>query len=283
MKISTFAFRGITDQISRIEEGFRALGCEIVEDNPDIIYSNNALYDSALAHSQKWPKAKKIFTVLDIPFHSGNYPFNLLQQQLSESDAIVTISYTVQKQILEYFNFDSQVIYQPIKPIYRVEGMSCKFLFLYVGRCNDPQKDFALIKRFILQNNFNEEDLFVIGSERPDFGKYLGIVTDETLNLLYNQAEYVFLPSFTEGMGLSVLEGIMAGCKPIVCKDNPTAVEFFGDITLPRDVKLMNEEIHSIDWQIKVHKFMKENAPIWKKQFSGIEVARRILEVYKSL
>lgn len=44
-----------------------------------------------------------------------------------------------------------------------------------------------------------------------------GMVTDRTLNLLYNSADVHLLPSMGEGFGIPVMEAHSAGCPSIVC------------------------------------------------------------------
>jgi glycosyltransferase involved in cell wall biosynthesis len=43
-----------------------------------------------------------------------------------------------------------------------------------------------------------------------------GRVSKTTLNELYQTSEYIVYPSFTESFGLGLIEGVLAGCKPIV-------------------------------------------------------------------
>jgi glycosyltransferase involved in cell wall biosynthesis len=43
-----------------------------------------------------------------------------------------------------------------------------------------------------------------------------GRVSQATLNELYQASEYIVYPSFTESFGLGLIEGVLAGCKPIV-------------------------------------------------------------------
>lgn len=43
-----------------------------------------------------------------------------------------------------------------------------------------------------------------------------GRVSQMSLNELYQESEYIIYPSFTESFGLGLIEGVLAGCKPIV-------------------------------------------------------------------
>ena len=58
--------------------------------------------------------------------------------------------------------------------------------------------------------------------------EYCGIVTDEELNRLYNEAFCLLYTSLYEGFGLPVLEAQMAGC-PVVAMDSSSIPEVIGD------------------------------------------------------
>ena len=98
--------------------------------------------------------------------------------------------------------------------------------FLYVGRANDPVKRINLVKESLLKINNHIEDIKICGAEDPGFGNYLGVVSDLELNKLYNSSKFVLLTSKAEGIGLSMIEGMICGSIPITCSDNLTAKEF---------------------------------------------------------
>ena len=55
--IKTFGWRNQTlDQISRIDQGLQAIGCSFVDESPDIVYSNNDMYDDILEYAQNQKK-----------------------------------------------------------------------------------------------------------------------------------------------------------------------------------------------------------------------------------
>jgi glycosyltransferase involved in cell wall biosynthesis len=69
--------------------------------------------------------------------------------------------------------------------------------------------------------------IITIGTEFPPAESfYVGVVSDEQLNMWYNATECVLLPSKFEGIGLAMIEALMAEKLPIVWSDNPTAHEF---------------------------------------------------------
>ena len=213
------------DVVSRVEEGLQNNGVIFVDQNPDLIYKNEDFFDEAIEFKKTCTNNPfVIFNILDLQVRNPNYNIEKLKEQLGHANVITCISHTVKNQIKEYLNIDAEVIYNPIKDVY-FNNLKKTIPFLYVGRANDANKRFSLI-RDTLESINGETGLVVCGSENPNFGNYIGIIDDETLNDIYNTSRFVLLPSKFEGIGLSMIEGMIAGAIPITCNDNPTALEF---------------------------------------------------------
>jgi len=76
MKIKTFGFRkSPLDQLSRIDKGFLELGHELTDNNPDLVYSNNDMYDDVLEFASKQKELPFIIlNVLDVQDNNPHYP-----------------------------------------------------------------------------------------------------------------------------------------------------------------------------------------------------------------
>ena len=227
MKFKIFGWRNSRlDQISRIEQGLTYHGHELDDHNPDIVYSNNDMYDDILEFaSNQIQKPRIILNVLDLQLTNPTYNLSKVKEQLSQADIITCISDTVKNQIKDAINLNSHVIYNPIKDV-KYEEINRNIPFLYVGRANDNRKRFSLIKKAFSTFSQINEGLVICGSENPFFGKYIGIVDDNQLNYLYNTSKFLLLPSSFEGLGLPMIEAMVCGCIPITCSDNQTAIEF---------------------------------------------------------
>lgn len=285
MKIKTFGSRCPTCQIDRIEDGFRQLGHDIIEEGePDLIYCNNRWHEEPIAYKEKYPSAKLILNVLDIPEHVIHmFELDKLKQQLDKADQITCISKFVGSQLKKYYDIEEvPVIHNPMKDVYET-GAKKDIPFLYVGRANDLNKRFGVVFRVFQLTGYPEEELCVVGAENPLFGKHQGVVSDDKLNELYNRAEFVFLPSKIEGIGLPMIEGIICNALPITCNDNLTAVEFIPDLVIDSNYdKIIGfiEKYRGKDKPQHIIDYYKED---FKVKFNKKTIAENIINVYNGI
>jgi glycosyltransferase involved in cell wall biosynthesis len=109
---------------------------------------------------------------------------------------------------------------------------------------------------------------------------FLEGLSEAELQWCYTQCEAVVAPSLTEGFGLPVAEGLLAGCR-IVCSDIPAHREV-GDgqcrfVALGRDA-----EITLAKAIVEVLKDPKE-APAVLPQFSAAVLAKQYISLYRRL
>lgn len=282
MKIKTYGYSGYTGQVSRINEGLVSLGHSLVE-NPeeaDLIYVNDRTFENFEILSKC--RGKKILNVLDVPRrHLSNQKIEEWRRVLSCADVVTCISETVAKDVKSILGFNSKVIYNPVKDV-RCEpeaGKAISQRFLYVGRANDPNKRFHLVKDFISSlKDHPVQSLAVCGSEDPRFGSYYGVVKDEDLNRIYNSVDIVLLPSFQEGIGLSMIEAIICRKFPICCLDNDTAREFLPEQFLcDPNVKSISEKAEDyLTNRNKYDSIILEMSNDYQEKFSKVSIARNI-------
>ena len=198
MKISVF---GMLPFSQLIKEGFKKLGHEISNEDPNLIYANDPRgYKGAMLVKKKYKNAPLIFNLLDIPWHMPNIEQQtklLVSQFLMQADFVSTISLKVKKDLSKFFKEDIHVVYNPIKDVYYDEKILKNNTFLFVGRANDPIKRFNLIRDSISKIENGIRKIKVCGAENPNFGNYLGYVSDDELNNLYNSTQFLLLPSIS--------------------------------------------------------------------------------------
>jgi glycosyltransferase involved in cell wall biosynthesis len=284
LKVATFGGRCITSQIQRIEEGFVNSGHEIASiEQADFLYFNDL---GSFNESYLENKKPIILNILDIPLHCPEWKDVVDRiKKLSKTTFLTCISKTVKQQIKTLCECDVEVIYNPIKDVYYI-NKEVSFDFLYAGRANDPNKRFFISRQLImsLKEHFGyNASLKVIGGENPNFGEYLGCVSDEELNDLYNSCKCVLLTSKFEGIGLSMIEALVCNKLPITCSDNPTAHEF-----LPEELICSPETTYKVLFEYlfenpKIRKTIKDLGLEYAQKFHKNNIAKSIINIYNSL
>ena len=284
MKISVF---GMSPFSNLIKEGFTKLGHEISDENPELIYANDPRgYKEAIQIKKKNKEAPLIFNLLDILWHMPNIQQQtklLVNQFLNQADFVSVISLKVKKDLSQFFNKKIHIIYNPIKDVYYDEKILKNNMFLFVGRANDPIKRFDLVRDTLIKIKDGIKKIKVCGAENPNFGNYLGYVSDEELNNLYNSTQFVLLPSKAEGIGLPMIESMICGALPITCSDNETAKEFLPrDFICAPDPKSILEHIKKLENEYANKRNLAfEFGKRYKEKFNKSSIAKNILNILK--
>ena len=287
IKIAIYGWDGFTCQIPRIKEGMQALGHMLSQDSPDLIYCNDPIeFQKAIDLKKKYPKAFLILNILDIPWHFTNINkiIEIWKNFLIQADAVTTISLKVKKDLSQLLDKKIYVIYNPIKDVYYDENVKKNNMFLYVGRANDPIKRIGLVRESLTKIPDGLKSIKICGSENPGFGNYLGVVSDQELNKLYNSSKYVYLPSKAEGIGLTMIEAMICGAVPITCSDNLTAKEFSPKnfICEPKP-QCIADKINEINKEYKINRNLSlEYGKRYKVQFDKKNIAENIINIFNS-
>ena len=288
IKICILGADGYTCQIPRIKEGMELMGHTLTEESPDIIYSNDPRgYDKALSLKKKYQNSYLILNFLDVPWHMKN--INKLTQALAKNyfekaDAVSVISFKVKKDLEKFYSGKIHVIYNPVKDVYFDENIKKNNMFIYVGRANDPIKRINLVHDSLSKISGELKNILICGSENPGFGNYLGVVSDKNLNKLYNSSKFVLLPSKAEGIGLSMIEGMICGSIPITCIDNLTAKEFSPiDFICEPSPEAIIKKINDLNNEYEnKRKLAMEFGEKYKIQFNKKSIAKNIINLFNS-
>ena len=285
MNVSVF---GMLPFSQLIKEGFKKLEHKISIEDPELIYANDPRgFNEAMLLKKKYPNAYMILNMLDIPWHLSStikqQTMFLVDNFLNKADAITTISFKVKEDLSQFVNKNIHVIYNPTQDVHYEKDIKKNNMFLYVGRANDPVKRIKLVHESLLKIKDGINNIKICGSENPGFGNYLGVVSDQELNKLYNSTKYLFLPSKAEGIGLSMIEAMICGSIPITCSDNQTAKEFSPAefICDPNTQSIVNKinELNK-EYEIK-RKLALEYGKKYKEQFNKVTIAKNILNLKK--
>ncbi len=286
-------------QLDRIEQGFLALGHELVNncEEADLIYSNNPSETRSIIVDGirlGATNAKVVFNILDVPFHIwDSFKKNDLgkwSNELSYADGITTISEFVKESVQYTFAKDSTVIYQPIKPVRKISTEK-RFKYLFVGRKYDPNKNVVHGVGALQMLGIPESEVGMIGADNVGWGTYLGAVSDEELNSLYNGADFVFCLGYVEGISLPVVESMAAGAIPIVIRELTTREEWLPSVKFPEYLQVSADRTSVAKF---IAQFLQDNNKMEQMKhrlfhyykdelevkFTPIAVASKILEVY---
>ena len=287
IKFIGLGWEGPTAQIDRIREGIQEIGHELVQENPDLIYCNDpSQYINGVKLKKKYPKAFLFLNFLDIPWHFPGVMRKLAMESTlmrKEADIVSVISKKVKNDLSKFYNKNIEVIYNPTKNVFLDEKIIKTNNFLYVGRANDPIKRVKIIYEIFKEKKEELKNIIFCGPQDPKFGNYLGVVKDEKLSELYNSSKFVLLPSKAEGIGLSMIEGMICGSVPIMCSDNLTAKEFAPEeFICEPNVESIKNKIKQLnnDYE-KYRKLSLTYGEKYKIQFNKKTIAKNILETYK--
>jgi glycosyltransferase involved in cell wall biosynthesis len=183
----------------------------------DIIHSHHR-YPDFLTNNLK--EALGIKTVVTV--HNIVTGYKIISYK---SDIIVAISNSIKNHLVEYYklrNRKIEVLYncissdidfklkaETVKSILRIPQNSK--VLLYVGRMTKEKGVTVLLKSFdIIFNEFNDTFLVLIGDERH-FGKLnsnriISLPAQESITQYYLIADILILPSYSEGLGYTMLE-----------------------------------------------------------------------------
>ena len=115
--------------------------------------------------------------------------------------------------------------------------------------------------------------------------RFLGLVPDKTLVLLYNLATVVAYPSLMEGFGLPVLEAMACGA-PVVAATGSSLEEVGGEAAIyaaPTDVEALADALLHVASSPALQASMAAAGPLRATQFSWAECARRTQTVYEQV
>ncbi len=301
MKAALLGSEGtILCQTNALREGFATLGHQhtFEVDNPDtaFVFVGNAPYSDYLDVARAKDK-KVIFNVLDLCPHCSEHTdiVACLKDQLPLASKVTTISQTVADELKAKCGVDAQVIYYPSKKVFPTGVRKySQFRVMMVGRLGDANKRAGAAVKALVRAGFNEDEVAVVGPEYLGYGTRMGVVSDETLNDLYNSVDYVMMLSRHEGIGLPAIEAALCGAIPILASDLSTLGEFWIESPLGLHYQLMSspDKIASLireieanhEWKAQIKQDILAYATLkFKPRFDRVAVAKRLLDVFHSI
>lgn len=122
-------------------------------------------------------------------------------------------------------------------------------------------------------------DAQIAAAEAAGWVRGLGIVPEDDLRMLYNQADLFVLPSLFEGFGFPALEALACGC-PTITSDVSSLPEVVGDAAVlvpPGDTNALASAIRQVLGESELRERMRRLGPEQARRFSWEKSARQTL------
>ncbi len=251
-------------------------------------------------------RAKKIGLLHDLGFlaYPRMYPGSVGKLKRNTnylcraSDYIVTVSYSIKKEIKDFYQINSQkikVIYSGVEACFRQKpNVRQKPYFLFVGSFK-PQKNLPFLLDAFAKMNDKSLKLFLVGSNYwipsdllTRFSKLnkqirlLNFVSDSRLAQLYRNATALIVPSLVEGFCLPVVEAMASGCPVITTSAGalPEIVGKAGILVAPGDLVGLVRAMQQMR-QMTVRKKYQKLGLVRSRQFNWSLFAQKIYDLYE--
>lgn len=288
---------------------------------PDIIHGTNyAVYPCQ--------RSLKIMNIYDLTFIKyPNYVNSIVRtytqrvkQSLKWTDAIITISESSKKDIINYLNIEPERIYvTPLASRYdsayldnnkniisrNINLSNYDFTHPYILFVStiEPRKNITtLISAFnyLKQKYKIDHHLVLIGQKgwryEPIFSEierspwkeqihHLNYLSDETVAFFYSKADVFAYPSHYEGFGLPVLEAMTLGA-PVVASNTSSLPEVAGDAALlvdPNDSINLAEAILKVISDSQLRQDLIQKGKERATLYSWERTAKATLQAYRNL
>jgi glycosyltransferase involved in cell wall biosynthesis len=272
-------------------------------------------------------KSKKVVTIYDLTLfsHPETHPrlrtkqyARLMDYSVKASDAILAISESTKKDILNFFDIDENKIFVsycgidhdlfkpldesgPIEAVKRKYAISKKYIY-YLGTI-EPRKNvdvlltsFSIIKEktkgefqlvlsgmvgWLIEDLIKEIEFFAESNDLI----FTGYVKNEEAAALYNGAEVFVYPSQYEGFGIPVAEAMACGC-PVVTSDSSSLPEVVGEAGLlvePNNAEALADSILNVLSDNTLKQSLKKMGLQRAQKFNWKNTAKVTKSVYERI
>lgn len=261
-----------------------------------------------------------VVTIHDIIPHvfPDKYLSNILERiwyevairvSIHRSDKILTISNFSKEELIKYYGVESSKIeivtlaydesFRKIEDVQFLDDvknrycLSNKYILAIGG--SEYRKNIQRLINVYLKNFQDDYDLIVVGGKWRDIDlskkyqcnniRFITGVPEEDLIAIYNMASVFVFPSFYEGFGIPVLEGMACGV-PVVTSNVSSMPEVGGEAAIyfdPYDENNMAEKIALVLNDKQLRKEMINKGLEKVKEYSWDKCAKETLKVYEEV
>lgn len=268
---------------------------------------------------------KSVITVHDLAFllypqfmtkESARY-YGQIDQAVRSTDHIIAVSHATKQDLSKLLGVPDQkvtVIYEGINPQYgpldkaEAAAMVQKQWnlepgFIFFISTIEPRKNVPTLLRAyrMLRDRYKSKARLVLAGKPgwlyeevdssvhqlnlEDDVIFLGRVSDEEVNYLYNAASMVVYPSFYEGFGLPPLEAMRCG-TPVIASNIKVMLEVVGDAAIlidPHDDEALAVAMHRILSDDHLRQDLISKGFVRAQKFSWDQAARETMNVYRKV
>jgi len=238
-------------------------------------------------------------------FYNDSFlPFKFfVKTVLNNADAILVLSSQWKKFISNKCdNKNIEILYNPVKlqEFYEKNNTTCQINVLFMGRIGKRKGAYDTIEAAKLLTNTNIKiDMYGDGevenaknivalSNLEERVKINGWITGEKIDLAYKNADLFILPSYDEGLPMSILEA-MSHSLPVISTNIAGIPDQItngvnGYLIEPGDVQLLAEKIDLLAGNSDLRKSMgQEGYKTVKLKFEQTVVIKNLKRIYDSL
>ncbi|WP_303236316.1 glycosyltransferase family 4 protein [Phocaeicola coprophilus] len=275
-------------------------------------YKSNFIFHSSYYRYSTNPNAINITTVHDFTYEYYNKGLKKYihswqkKKAILKSDYIICISENTKKDLLHFIPKASEkrikVIYNgvsddyyPIKDKKILKHIKLPFVeksfIVFIGS-RASYKNFDLAVKAVSESPYNfliigsplnkdEETLLANNFKDKQRYSFIGHVTNEILNQIYNTAYALLYPSIYEGFGIPVIEAQKSGC-PVIAFNGSSIPEIIGDTTLLMHETTSDEILRCLSLlsSTKLRESVINNGFENAKRFSWDNMYNEIINVY---
>lgn len=275
-----------------------------------------------LPYSIKKTKIKSIVTIHDLIFLRFPDFYNSIDRKFyewkfkyscREADKIISISEQTKHDIIHYYGIDDkkiEVIYQSCDPIFYSEkpfqernsikskyGLPDEFI-LYIGSIIERKNLLSLVKA--LKKTNQGIPLVVIGKGKSYFQKVLSFIKENKIEkqilfpknvifddfpAIYQQAKILVYPSFFEGFGIPIIEGLWSK-TPVITSQGSCFSEAGGPSSVyiqPNNIDELSDAIINVMSDHVLREKMKKDGFNYVQRFHEEKVTKEVMNLYQQL
>jgi len=262
------------------------------------------------------PKNKKlVITLHDIAFLTYPESFSLffryyyqwlVPKIIQRADKIITVSQASKEEIIKYYPYakeKTEVVFLGLDRIFHLlPDIEKKDQILYVGSLNMRKNFTSVIQAFTKFNN-DKYRLLIVGNFSSNYNlsqstqeildkakqnpniNFLSNISDNELNLLYNESKLFLFPSFYEGFGLPPLEAMACG-TPVITSNISSMPEVCGDAAIyvdPHNIEDITQKLSMLLNDNVLQQKMINMGLEHVKQFTWEKAADKHLKVFNEV